>query len=101
MTDKHDESEVIELEEYAKAGKPVPEGSSLFRIRIDREKYLVPQAALTGAELLGLAGKDPKEYRILFKCHGKTTEVELDTLFSFLKPGVERFMTQRRTAKEG
>lgn len=101
MTDKHNEDNVVDIEEYAKAGKPIPKGCTLFRIRIDREKYLVQQAALTGAELLKLADKNPNEYRVLFKCHGKTTEVELDTHFSFLNPGVERFMTQRRTAKEG
>ncbi|VGO13681.1 hypothetical protein PDESU_02238 [Pontiella desulfatans] len=102
MTEKHNEAEVVELEVYAKARKPVPKDCKLFRIRIDREKYLVQQAALTGAELLKLADKKPDQYRILFKkCNGKTVEVPLDTHFSFLDPGIERFMTQKRTAQEG
>lgn len=102
MTDKINEDEVVELEEYAKKGKAIPEKCKLFRIRIDREKYLVQQAALTGAELLHLADKDPNHYRILFKkCGGKATEIPLDTHFSFLDPGIERFMTQKRKTQEG
>jgi len=94
--------EAVELEEYAKAGKKIPDNCELFRIRIDGEKYLVQQAALTGAELLHLADKDPSQYRILFKmCGGMAKEIPLNTHFSFLDPGVERFMTQKRTAKEG
>ena len=88
----------IDLEEYAKAGKGIPKNCELFRIRIDKEKYLVQQAALTGRELLKLADKDPKKYRVLFKkCGGQTVEIELDTNFSFLNPGVERFVTEEHT----
>jgi hypothetical protein len=45
--------------------------------------------------LLKLADKNPDQYRILFKkCNGKTVEIPLDTHFSFLDPGVERFITE-------
>lgn len=96
MKEHINEKDAIELEEYAKAGKPVPEACKLFRIRIDHEKYLVQQAALTGAELLHLADKAPNQYKILFKCQGVATEIALDTHFSFLKPGVECFVTEKR-----
>lgn len=87
--------EVVELEEYAKAGKKIPDNCTLFRIRIDGEKYLVQQAALTGAELLQLADKDPSEHRVFFKkCGGDTVKIPLKTHFSFLNPGVERFVTK-------
>ena len=92
----------MDLEEFAKAGRPVPKDCQLFRIRIDGEKYLVQQAALTGRELLKLADKNPECTRILFKkCGGRAVEIGLDVHFSFLDPGVERFMTQSRTAKDG
>ncbi len=89
------EEQAVELEEFAKAGKPVPDDCKLFRIRIDGEKYLVQQAALTGVELLLLADKDKEEYRIFFKktC-GETQLIPLKTNFSFLNPGVERFVTR-------
>jgi hypothetical protein len=95
MKETPNEQDIIELEEYAMAGKSVPETCKLFRIRIDREKYLVQQAALTGAELLHLADKDPDQYKVFFKCQGETTEIALDTHFSFLNPGVESFITEK------
>ncbi len=102
MKNEVNEINAVELEVYANECKPIPKDCKLFRIRIDREKYLVQQAALTGAELLKLADKNPDQYRILFKrCNGKTVEIPLDTHFSFLDPGIERFMTQKRTAQEG
>jgi hypothetical protein len=96
MKDPVNEKNVAELEMYAKDGKQIPHDCRLFRIKIDKEKYLVQQGALTGAELLKLADKNPEEYRILFKCHGKTTEIGLNTNFSFLDPGIERFVTEKR-----
>ena len=97
MENNINENDAVELEVYAKEGKKVPKDCRLFRIRIDREKYIVQQAALTGAELLKLADKDPDQYRILFKkCGGKTVEIPLDTHFSFLDPGIERFITEER-----
>ena len=104
MINKKEKSELepIDLEEFAKAGHHVPENCRLFRIRIDGEKYLVQQAALTGRELLKLADKDPDSYRVLFKkCDGKAVEIDHDIHFSFLNPGVERFMTQNRKAQDG
>lgn len=102
MNDKTNDKTAVDLETFAKEGKKIPKDCKLFRIRIDREKYLVQQAALTGAELLQLADKDPNEYRILYKgCGGKPHIIPLDTNFSFLNPGVERFMTQKIRAQEG
>jgi len=90
--------DIIELEEYAKKGRKIPKHCSLFRIRIDYEKYLVQQAALTGIELLKLTDKDPDKYRILFKkCGDNTIEIPLETHFSFLNPGIERFITEKRS----
>jgi len=92
-----EEKDAIELEDFAKAGKPVPKHCKLFRIRIDREKYLVQQAALTGAELLQLTDKDPEKYSVSFvKCSGETVEIPLKTHFSFLDPGIERFITEKK-----
>ena len=102
LEEPEDNKEAVDLEDFAKSGHKVPKDCDLFRIRIDNEKYVVQQAALTGRELLKLADKDPECYRILFKkCNGKAIEIDLDEHFSFLDPGVERFMTQKRKAQDG
>jgi hypothetical protein len=88
----------LDIEENAKSGKPIPKDCELFRIRIDREKYIVQQAALTGRELLKLADKEPDQYRVLFKkCGGQAVKIDLDTNFSFLDPDVEHFVTEERS----
>ena len=97
MSTSHNNDEALDIEEYAQSGKAIPQECKLFRIRIDKEKYIVQQAALTGRELLKLADKDPEQYKVLFmKCSGQTVEIELDVNFSFLDPGIERFVTEER-----
>ena len=90
----HDDCNPIDLEEFAKSGKEIPTECSVFRIRIDDDKYLVQKAALTGRELLLLAEKDPDCSRVFFlKCCGTKIEIALDEHISLLKSGVERFKT--------
>ena len=97
MSTSHNNDEALDIKEYAQSGKAIPQECKLFRIRIDKEKYIVQQAALTGRELLKLADKDPEQYKVLFmKCSGQTVEIELDVNFSFLDPGIERFVTEER-----
>jgi hypothetical protein len=50
---KTDEIEVIEIEVFAKAGKPVPKGKH-YRIRVDKETFVVRHETITGKEILTL-----------------------------------------------
>lgn len=87
--------EIIDIEEYAKAGRPVPTKAHSYRIRIDKEKFVVKVSAMTGRELLNLAGKTPAtNYMISQKMHGgEARKIGYDEKADFTQPGVERFMT--------
>ena len=101
-SEKQVESIVIDLEEYAKAGKKPPQAEQ-YRIRIDKEQYVVDMPALTGRQLLELAGKTPPEnYMIHQKLKGgETKKIELEVEADFTEPGVERFMTIPLDQTEG
>lgn len=95
-------NEIIDLELFAKEGKPVPKGKK-YQIRIDREKYIVSVESMTGKEILLLAGKNPPErYQLnqkLFK--GEVKKIGYDERVDFTAPGVERFMTLPLDQTEG
>lgn len=93
---------VVDLEEYAKAGKKIPE-SEHFRIRIDKDKYDVAVPMMTGRQLLTLAGKNPPEGYSIFQrvAGGQTIKIELEHKVDFRTPGIERFMTIPLDQTEG
>lgn len=96
--------EIVDVEEYAKAGRTVPTGARRrWRIRIDREKYVVDVPRMTGCGLLILAGKTPPDrFKILQKLHGgQMEEVGYDEYADFTPPGVERFVTLPLDQTEG
>jgi hypothetical protein len=86
--------EIIDLEEYAKADRKPPRAKS-YRIRIDKKHYVVHVPAMTGRELLNLAGKTPASDYVIFQhVRGKKPEkIGLDEKADFTTPGVERFRT--------
>lgn len=94
--------EIIDVEEYSKEGKTPPSGKH-YRIRIDREFFVVEKNSLTGRELLELANKDPyTDYQLYQKLKGGlVTKVEYDQSVHFDKPGIERFTTQKKTHTDG
>lgn len=96
------EIEIIDLEAYSKEGKPVPKEKK-YRIKIDREVYVVEKECMTGRELLALAGKNPPEkYQLNMKLNGgKVEPISLDEKVCFTKPGVEKFMTLPLDQTEG
>ena len=91
---KNETEEVIDIEEYAKANRKPPKAKS-YRIRIDKQHYVVNVSAMTGRELLNLAGKVPAtNYMISQKFRGgEAKKIGLDEKADFTTPGVERFMT--------
>ena len=94
--------EPVDVEEHAKAGKPLPEGRH-FRIRIDKEKFVVEKPCMLGRELLTLAGKVPPEHFMLTQKFrgGKTKRIGLNEKTCFTEPGVERYMTLPLDQQEG
>lgn len=92
---------IIDVEECAKRGEVPTKGAS-YRIRINKDTYVVDSETLTGRELLLLAGKTPVEqYMIHQKVKGELKDVQLDEEVDLTAPGVERFITQARDCTEG
>ncbi len=90
----HHHGEIADLEEYALRGERPPR-CGRYRIRIDRERFVVLEPCLTGHELLELAGKCPPErFRILQRFRGgKNVEIKHRDKADFTTPSVERFIT--------
>ena len=96
------EIEIIDVEEFSKAGKTPPK-EKRYRIKIDREVFVVDKECMTGRELLSLAGKNPPEkYQLNQRLTGgKVVNVGLDEKVCFTKPGLEKFMTLPLDQTEG
>lgn len=96
------EGEVIDIEEYVKENKPIPQGKA-YQIRIDKTKYIVHVVSMTGRQLLELAGKKPLEqYRIYQKLKGgQSIEIPYEQSVDFTQNGVERFITLAIEQTEG
>mgnify|MGYP001197157994 CR=1 FL=1 len=103
MTDQHvTDPSIVDIEQYAKEGKDIP-AAEKYRIRIDKEHYVVSAPAMTGAQLLALAQKQPVERFSLYQKlkGGETKKVEYGQVADFRAPGVERFMTLPLDQTEG
>ena len=74
-----------------------------YRIRIDRERFVVEVPEMTGRRILELAGRTPPEQWLLSqKLHGgQVVTIGLDHVVDFRAPGVERFMTLPVDQTEG
>jgi hypothetical protein len=93
--------EEVDIEEFAKAGRQIPRARR-YRIRIDKQQYVVEVSHMTGREILALAGKTPEGYLLSQKLHGgQAKKIDADETVDFTAPGVERFMTLPRDATEG
>jgi hypothetical protein len=97
-----DDQDVIDVEEYSKKNKEVPKGKK-YRIKIDKDFYVVNVSEMSGRELLTLVGKVPVEkYRLYQKLHhGQSVEIGYDMVVCFTTPGIERFMTIPLDQTEG
>lgn len=96
------ESDVIDLEEYARTEQKPPKAKR-YRIRIDKQHFVVEVSEMTGRQILELAGKQPPDrFRLDQKLHGgQTKKIELDEVVDFTTPGIERFMTLPLDQTEG
>lgn len=103
------DDEVIEIEDFAREGKPVPKGKRYRiridkdkRIRIDKDKFVVSQTTITGNELLSLVGKTADKYNVYLHVHGGQTKlIKPDEKVDLTAPGVERFTTMKIENTEG
>lgn len=96
------QEDLIDIEEYAILGKKPPKAKK-YRIKVDKEKYVVTVPSMTGREILVLAGKNPPERFQLnqkFK-GGRVKVIKLDQVVDFTEPGVEKFMTVPLDQQEG
>lgn len=93
-------NDIIDLEEFAAAGKPVLAGKK-YRIRIDKETEVVEVDHMKGREILALVGKTPEKFILRQRINGGVQPVAPDETVSFLEPGVERFMTIPNEVTEG
>jgi hypothetical protein len=93
--------ELIDLEEWAEAGKE-PKKAKRYRLRIDKQHYVVEVHEMTGGQILGLAGKTPETYQLSQKLHGGHIEpVAADQVVKFHVHKVERFQTLALDPTEG
>ena len=93
--------DLIDIEECGKRERRPPKGRS-YKIRVDREKYRVDSAKITGAAILELVGKNFQEWSLNQKfCGGRRERIEADEEVDLTRPGVERFETIRRQAQQG
>ncbi|MDX2220350.1 MAG: multiubiquitin domain-containing protein [Burkholderiales bacterium] len=100
QSNKEQDNGVIDLEVYFAEKREVPKGKK-YRIRIDKEHYVVDKSEMNGTEILALAGKTPDKFLLRQKLRGGVEPVEPNEVVSFVKPGVERFMTVPKEVTEG
>src|SRR5690606_31952708 len=94
------EDDVVDIEAFLAAGKAVPRGKK-YRIRLDKQQFVVAQSEMKGREILALAGKTPAKYLLRQKVKATVVPVGPDDEVSFVAPGVERFMTIPNEVQEG
>lgn len=96
MAEMIGQNEIEDLEECAREGR-VPRLGYRFRVRIDDNRFVVADPAITGRQLLDEAGKRPvEEFLIFLKLrNGLLEEIRLDETVDLRKRGVEQFLTFR------
>ena len=102
MENEKDPKEVIDVEEYFKANKPIPLGKR-YLIKVDTKKVEMGKQIVTGKEILEAAGKKPPErFQLNQKLRGgMVKKIALDEKVDLAEPGIERFMTIPLDQTEG
>lgn len=95
------DDEIIDIEIHSKTCKEVPKGKK-YRIKIDREYYVVDQECMLGSDILLKAGKDPKEFQLRQKFNnGSVITIPNNQKVCFTEPGIEKFKTLPLDQTEG
>jgi hypothetical protein len=95
-------NEVINLEEYAKAGKQPPLAKG-YRFTVNGRTFVVERPEVTGREILTIAGLLPAEdYTLRLKlAGGKPEKVGLNEKVDLRRKGIEKFKALPRDQTEG
>lgn len=96
------QEDLVDVEANAKTGRPAPHAKH-YRIRINKDPYVVDRPVMTGREILALAGMTPAEqYLLRLKLHGGGAQkIEPDQKVDLRAPGVERFVATKREVQDG
>lgn len=94
-------TEIIEIEVYVREGKDIPHARS-YKIRVDRQHYVVHSPIITGREILALAGKTPETHKLYQHKRGHQPEqISPEHEVDLKGHGVERFTTMPKDTTEG
>lgn len=92
---------VVEIEECTRHGRRLPRWHR-YRIRVDRERFVVKKRVISGDEVLALVNKRPAAWALNQKLRGgRRIRIEAHEEVDLAEPGVERFETIRRQAQQG
>ena len=94
--------ETVDLEKLARGDEKLPDRECRFRVRIDKEHFLVETHVPTGTDLLKLAGKAPPRFKLIQRMRGgKTRPIGPEEVVDLRAPGIERFHTLACDQTEG
>jgi hypothetical protein len=98
---ENDILDVVDLEEYANAGKPVP-AAKLYRLQIDKKKYETANPKPNGREILALADKEPENWKLYLHVPGhQPKQIGPTDIVDLRHDGVERFTTMAKDTTDG
>ncbi len=94
--------EIIDIEVYAREGRPVPHGHH-YRYRVNKQSFVTESPLITCEEILERAGLTPTDrFRLRQKLrHGPPQEVKPGTVIDLRAPGIERFIAQAKEVQDG
>lgn len=96
--------EQVDIEQYSKSEKKIPESDVSYLLRIDGHKHEVLTATVTGQQLLDLAGHMGKHHEFdLYQkfTAGKREKIEPGSIVDLTTPGIEKFITICKTNTDG
>jgi hypothetical protein len=95
-------TKIIDIAEFSKENKQIPAGCR-YKIKIDREKYIIDQSTIPGKEILELAGKTPYNRWLVNQRlrGGVIKKIGYDEVVDLTTPGIEKFLTLPLDQTEG
>lgn len=96
------EAEIVDLEVYSARNENAPRASQ-YRIRVDKNVYIVSGPLIKGRKILEISNHTPPDYWRLDQRFrgGATKKIELNEEVDLTAPGLERFMTLPLDQTEG
>lgn len=96
------DGEFCDIEEMSRKGEVPSSQARRFRIRIDKEHFVVDQPDMSGRQILALVKKEPVRFKLVQRLRGGQTRViKPDEVVDFRAPGIERFHVMAVDQTEG